>query len=122
MLEFRIDRSDVNVELLDAQLRAAGGALVYGLSAQRGGVTIYVNEAMPPELRKQLEQIARTHDATQMTPEQKALTERHAMLEQGRTDVPLSVDDFKASDPASQALARKIAWLEQEIRDLRGLS
>jgi len=75
MIDLKIERDDVNVELLDAQLRSIGGDLFYGLSAQRGGLILYVSENASDTLRKQIMQAARQHDATQMTPEQQALAE-----------------------------------------------
>jgi hypothetical protein len=122
MIEVWIDRSDVNIELLDAQLRAVGGDLVYGVSTQRGGVMVYISEAMSEKMRKQLAQIVRTHDSTQMTPQQEIAAERYTLLQEARSDAPLSTEDFNGADTLTRALAKKIAWLEQEIRELRGLS
>src|SRR4051794_29312726 len=85
MLDLKIERDDVNVELLDAQLRAIGGDLFYGLSAQRGGITLYISESVPDDIRKKLMQAARQHDATQMTPEQQAALERQAVITQERS-------------------------------------
>lgn len=121
MIEMKIDRIDVNVELLDAQLRAAAGEHFYGLSLQSGGVTLYVSDTISPDVQKTLGHLARQHDATQMTPQQEAYTARQTKLAQGRARQPLDEKEYEASPPVIQALAAKIAWLEQELRDLRGV-
>lgn len=121
MLEIWIERADVNVELLDSQLRSVGSDLFYGFSAQQGGITLYMSNDVSSDLREQLEQMARDHDATQLTPQQQAAIARQEMLAQGRAAAPLDLADYAASSVEIQALASKIAWLEQEMRDLRGL-
>jgi hypothetical protein len=121
MRDVWIERSDVNIELLDAQLRAAGRDLFYGFSAQRGGVTLYMSDDITTEQRGQLLEIARAHDATQLTPQQQADLVRDKVLEQGRADEVLDMTQYAASTPEIQALAQKIVWLEQELRDLRGI-
>jgi hypothetical protein len=122
MIEMKIERADVNVELLDAQLRAAAGEHFYGLSLQRGAVLLYLSDAISPDTQQTLGRIARQHDATQVTPKQQAEAERKIALEQGRTRVPIDEKQYEGSPALIQALAAKIAWLEQEIRDLRGVS
>lgn len=121
MIEMKIERTDINVELLDSQLRAAGGADFYGLSLQRGGVILYVSDAISAEAQRTLGSIARQHDATQVTPQQQAQAERKVVLEQGRTRAPIDEKQYEGSPALMQALAAKIAWLEQEVRDLRGV-
>jgi hypothetical protein len=121
MIELKIERVDVNVELLDAQLRALGDNLFYGLSIQRNSVILYLNDAASSDLQKTLAHAARQHDSTQMTPQQEAHAARQSQIEQGRTQTPLDAARYADSPTLIQALAAKIAWLEQEMRDLRGL-
>ncbi len=53
---------------------------------------------------------------------QAAEAERQRQLEQKRADnaQPLEPDDYAGESALIQVLARKIAWLEQEIAELRG--
>ena len=122
MIDVKIERTDVNLELLDAQLRTVGGESFHGLSADRVGVTLHLSDATPANLQKALERIVRQHDATQMTPQQEARAARQTQIEQGRTHAPLDKTRYTDSPALIQALAEKIAWLEQEMRDLRGVS
>lgn len=121
MLELWIERPDINVELLDAQLRAIGAGSFYGLSAQRGGVILYMNDSTPVDLQKSLARVAQQHDAAQMTPKQEAQAARQSRLEEERTNLPLDEKHYEGSPALIKAMAAKIAWLEQEVRDLRGV-
>ncbi len=121
MIELKVERNDVNVELLDAQLRAIGGDAFYGLSVQRGGITLCVSETASDTVQKQLMQAARQHDAAQVTDQQKAETERADILLERRKEPLLNPEEYVTSDALLRALADKVAWLEQEVRDLRGL-
>lgn len=121
MIELWIERADVNVDLLDAQLREVSEEGFYGLSTGRGGVTLYISDTLDTEQRQQLIDIARAHDATALTPQQQAALARYEMLEQGRADEALDMAAYAQSSVEIHTLAQKIAWLEQELRDLRGI-
>lgn len=116
-----IERREVNVELLDAQLREVGKDSFYGLSTGRGGVTLYVSEEIEDKAREALMEIARAHDATRLTPQQQEAHDRQRMLEWSRADAALDLSAYVESSPEIHALAHKVAWLEQELRDLRGM-
>jgi hypothetical protein len=122
MIELKIERIDVNVELLDAQLRAVGADQFYGLSLQSGAVILYLSDTTPSNVQNTLSRLTRQHDATQLTPQQEARAIRQRQIEQGRTRQPLDEKQYDSSPALIQALAAKIAWLEQEVRDLRGVS
>ncbi len=53
---------------------------------------------------------------------QAAEAEQQRQLEQTRADnaTPIVTDDYAGESALLQVLARKIAWLEQEIAELRG--
>ena len=121
MIELKIERIDVNIELLDAQLRAVAAEMFYGLSLQQGSVVLYLNESASSDLQKTLGRIVRQHDASELTPQQEAQAVRQTRLAQGRTRSPLDEKQYEGSPAIIQALAAKIAWLEQEIRDLRNV-
>ena len=55
--------------------------------------------------------------------DQAAKAAEKSELQQKRSDSvdKINLEDFRGTSPQIQALARKIAWLEAEIRDLRYL-
>ena len=118
MQNISIDKTRVNVELLDAELKAALPDLVHGISSGRGKVVVHMdNDATNADITN-AEQIVINHEESGLTAEQQKQQQREIDLAAGRIayDEPL--------DPATitlETLATRIAWLEQEIRDLRGL-
>ncbi len=113
----------VNVEALDETLRTALGEGFAGLTTGSGRVVLHVAENTPPEVIGQARGMVSRHDPTQFSTRQQAEQQRRARLQRAReqyrgSDLDPAVFDQLA--PEIALLARKVAWLEQEIADLRG--
>lgn len=123
MYVIEVERGEVNIALLEAQLRTLAGSDYMGLSTRPGVVTAYLTKDTSPALFDALRTAMQTHDATQLTPEQaKAIVEK-TKLEAARaaSTEALNLADYAGQDAPVQQLAAKVAWLEREIRDLRGI-
>jgi multidrug efflux pump subunit AcrA (membrane-fusion protein) len=114
MQNIEVTKSIVNVAGLDAELRNNLGDVVKGVSVRRGQVIVHLDDRVTAAQVSQAQQIVLDHDASQRTPEQSARQQLEADRKIYR----------QLFDPASinlQQLAERVAWLENEIRDLRGL-
>ena len=116
----------LNREALHAQLAATLPMVYAGFAdhTTRDGVvvTVNLNGAASVADINQLNSLMAAYDPTQRTPEQQARQDRQQKLTDVRRDY--RGDDLKPADYSSepaliQTLARKIAWLEQEIADLQ---
>jgi hypothetical protein len=123
MHDITVERPPVNAEALDANLRAALGELVMGISATREQVTAHLSDDATPEQLRQARAILLAHDASQLTPTQATEQERQAQLVVARAEnaQPLNPADFQASASDVKALAARLMWLELELRELRRL-
>lgn len=117
-----IEREAINLPLLDEQLRVALGAVFVGVSAVDGGVVIHLNGTADAAQTARARQIARDHDASAKTAWQAAQQARQQKLAAARASInaDLAPELLGTADPALLTIARYVAWLEQEIRDLRG--
>jgi hypothetical protein len=118
MQDISIDREQVNVELLDSELKAALPGLVHGISSGRGKVVVHLdNDATNVQIANAT-QIVFGHDENRLTADQQKKLQREIDIAAGRIahDEP-----FDTKTITLEELATRIAWLEQEIRDLRGL-
>jgi hypothetical protein len=122
MQDITIAQKPVNIEALDADLRAALGSTVAGISTGPYGVEVHLSDDATPTQLNQARSIVQAHDATKLSAQQQAEVQREAQLEQARQDnaTSLNVSDYSGQNALIQKLAQKIAWLEQEIADLRG--
>lgn len=127
MTDILIERA-ANIEALEAELRADLGALVKGVSAGPYGVVIHLGAEAATRDIQQARAIAAAHDPAVRTPQQIAAHQRQQRLTQERVDhaEPLNPADYipGAGAPEAELIARlaaRLAWLETEIRDLRGL-
>ena len=122
MYTIEVERRDVNIALLERDLRALCGAVYTGLSTRPGVVVAYLSNQADMALLDAVRAAIQQHDATQLTEEQaQALTDKVALdIARSTTGEPVRLDEF-AADPLLLRLAEKVAWLEREIRDLRGL-
>lgn len=110
----------VNVEALDAALRAALGATVIGVSAAADGVRIHLRAETGPDAAAQARSIAVKHDPQALSQRQQAERARREQLAAARReadDSPLDPDAF--ADARVRALARRVVWLALEIEALR---
>ena len=116
----------INREALNVQLAGAFGTTYAGFTDQatREGIRVTINltSAATQADIDQLNVLMAAHDPAQLTPEQAARQAQEQKLAATRRDFKGNDLDPAAYDSESaliQTLARKIAWLEQEIADLR---
>jgi hypothetical protein len=123
MKELILSKSPVNTPLLDSELRNALVSAYLGLSTRLGEVIVYLEDSASSEAMQQAQALVLVHDANGLSPEQEAELARQEALASARSAHVLSLDleDFEASAQDVQTLASYLAWLELEIRDLRGL-
>lgn len=119
MKEITIERSAVNIESLDAELRAALGTSVSGLSVARGRVTVHLADTALDVEVEQARQLVIKHDPAALTPQQQQAQRQAAKLASARQANTADLDTAKFIDPLLSELAAKVAWLEQEILALR---
>lgn len=123
MQDISFTRESANVEALDAELRAALGALMLGVSAAANTVTVHLAAPAAPDQAQHIGQIVRDHDAARLTPRQQAELARRALIDDARSRHAGLLDpaDFAAEPDAIRRLADRLAWLELELRELRGV-
>ena len=122
MQDIRIARNNVNIEALAAELQAALGNLSRGMSTGPYGVVVHLDDRATAQQIAQAQTIVENHDPTVLTPEQQARQQRQQRLDDLRDarGGDLDLADYNGQDAAIQTLAQKLAWLEQEVIDLRG--
>ncbi len=121
MKQVLVKRDTVNIMALDAEGKRALGAIWRGLSLGNGAVTAHLEDTATPEEIVLVEALLKTHDETQLTPEQsKQIAQRHA-LKQARQafDVPLVLEGLPPAD-ALKAVVHRLTWLEEEVRLMLG--
>jgi hypothetical protein len=122
MKDVTIERSTVNIEALDAELRAALGAATTGFTAGGGKIVVHLLDSATPQQENLARQIVLAHDPARLTPQQQQEAERKTKLDQARRDygaAELDLAPYAGQGPIIQKLAQKILWLEREIADLR---
>jgi hypothetical protein len=107
--------------LLDEELRAALAGLTSGISANGSEVIVHLDDSATPAQIAQARRIVEQHDASKRSPAQQERADRAAKLEQLRRDKGAALDGERLPNTAEgfRQLARKLAWLEQEIEALR---
>lgn len=128
MMQRSYTLNGLNRGALNAQLAAALGAIYGGFADRetRDGfvVTVNLTNAATQADIDQVNALMTNYDPQQLTPEQAARKQREQKLAAARRDyqgAELDPADFAGESALIQTLARKIAWLEQEVADLRGL-
>lgn len=122
MAAVRTQHEGLNVEALDEALQAALGTRFRGLSVAGEWVTAHLHEEATSEQAALALRILREHDPAVLTVRQQAAAEQAARLAVSRAEAgPLFDPVPYAADPALHTLARRIQWLELELRELRGL-
>jgi hypothetical protein len=121
MHEITLEPKSINIEALDGSLRNALGAVFIGISTGPYGVRIHLVDAATSQQIAQARAVAQTHNPMQLTPQQQSEQQRHQRLEASRSanSADLDVLAYQNADVLLRQLAQKIAWLEQEIADLR---
>lgn len=123
MKELTINRhNSINIEKLDADLRAVYEANYIGLSTRLSDVIVFMTDETPEEDVLLAQSIVENHDPSQLTAEQEAELARQTALADARSanSDNLDLSQFATESAAINALAERVAWLELEIRDLRG--
>jgi hypothetical protein len=122
MMTIEVERHIINMALLEEQLQAVAGEAYAGISTLPGRVVAYLTDTATPALAERVHEAIQQHDATQLTADQVRAAADKAALEAARSanGVPVNPADY-SQNALLQQLARKVAWLEQEIRDLRGI-
>lgn len=122
MIDIIMQRTSVNIEALDSQLRAALGAVTSGVSAGAGGVIVHLAETATPAQIEAARAIILAHDPAALSPAQQAALQQRQKLEQARRDYgasELDLSTYEGKDPLLTLLAQKITWLERELAALR---
>lgn len=120
-VEFK--RNNVNPEALDEAIRDEFGAQVSGISSGPYGVKVHFVDEPSAEQINRVREMVQNHDPSVQTPEQQAAERRRHTLEQLRSENAddLDISAFKGEKALIQRLAQRIAWLEQEIHEMRGV-
>lgn len=122
MPDIRSQHEGLNIEALDETLRAALGEQFSGLSMTKDWVTLHLSADATSEQTELALRLLREHDPTTLTPRQQAAAEQATLLAAARAQVgPLFDPSLYADDARLHALARRIYWLELELRELRGM-
>jgi hypothetical protein len=111
----------VNLAALDETLRDQIGSVYVGVSRTPQQVHVYLDTEAGDDQRAQVEQVIADHDAAQVSQRQQRRYRRRQALAQARMARGLELDmsDYDFSDGIIRQLARKVAWLELELLDLR---
>lgn len=123
MKEIIVPKNPINTSVLDAELRSNLEADYLGLSTLLGDVIVFLEDSASGEAVQEAEALVLAHDASFLSVEQQAELARQQALVTARSahTESLDLDAFEASAQDVQTLASYLAWLELEIRDLRGL-
>jgi hypothetical protein len=106
----------INLELLDETLRQA--LPITGISTAPGRITVHVEDSQfQPEMVAQAQTLIAAHNPNALTERQQKQQAQKAQLEVFRAQF---LPDSGGGVVSLAALAEKLAWLETEIRDLRG--
>jgi hypothetical protein len=118
MNDIVVQKASINIEALDADLRAALGAAVSGISYGGGQVTVHMDDNATPTQVQQAQQIVGSHANRLTAAQQAAVTRQEALaqLRQTADGITLATADFAGKQ---RDLAQKVMWLEQEVRELR---
>ena len=119
----QIDRRDVNIEALDDHLRRRIGDMFKGLSTNGEIVSIHLSDDVSAQAVLLAEELVQEHDPAARSLAQQERYEREMFLEQARYDnaAAINLTMYQDSVEEIRILAQKVMWLEEEIRDLRGL-
>jgi len=119
MQSISIDRTSVNIELLDSELKSELPNLVVGTSTGPNKVVVHLDDNASKEDIALATQIVKDHDETLLTDAQYDKQELDAVIQADRDLYSDVIIDAKAV--TLEQLAERVKWLENEIRDLRGL-
>jgi hypothetical protein len=120
MIEESFSPKPVNFKALDAELRQNLGEAYNALMVSDSTIRVFLNEDVS---RMTVQGIVDAHDPMQLTAEQQAQLDATAAVEAAREahSSKLDLAQFLGESLPVQELATYVAWLELEIRNLRGL-
>ena len=116
-MDITIKRNQVNLELLDMEIRSNLGSQFQGASFDGEQVMIYLTDDASDEQIADATHITQEHDSSQLTSSQQETANRAARLEELRVqNTPLlNLADYATAAVEIRRLAEKIAWLELEL-------
>jgi hypothetical protein len=113
MQSINIERQNINIKALEAELRSILGELIRAVSISCGQTIVHLGEGALQGDIDLIEQIVNDHDEKLLTVEQ-----------QEKIDLEAERDSFATPfDPQAitlSELAARVAWLEREVRRLIG--
>ena len=115
------DMSGVNLEALDASLRAALGATVAGISLRRAQVIVHLASDASPQQVASARSLVQRHDPLQLSTKQQEDKQREAQIKAAHADaLAARKQTVEASDVSGQIalLTRRIDWLEKMLEAL----
>ncbi len=114
------DMSGVNLEALDASLRAALGATVKGISLRRGQVIVHLAAVASPQQVASARSLVQRHDPQQLSQEQQEQKQREQQIKAAHEDALAARQAATGGDVNEQValLARRIDWLEKMLEAL----
>lgn len=123
MKSFEVERQQTNVQALDSDIREALGATFLGLSTQEGKVILHFAEDVSGTQMKLARDKAVLHDPDILSASQEAELARQQNIVTSRERMKTSLDvaEFASETSMVKTLVERVAWLEAEVRDLRGL-
>lgn len=123
MQNIEITRIGVNIPALDAQLRAQLASQLYGISVSAGKVIVHLTDTATADDFVTIQTLVSEHNPAQLTAVQIKQKAAQENLQTARSQFTQSLDpdDFRDESASIQTLIERLNWLENEIRDLRGL-
>ena len=114
------DMSGVNLEALDASLRAALGATVAGISLRRAQVIVHLAADASPQQVASARSLVQRHDPQQLSQKQQEQKQREQQIKAAHEDALAARQAATASDVSGQIalLTRRIDWLEKMLEAL----
>lgn len=111
----------VNVDALDEMLKKALPGICDGFTWIDGKLTVYLSEKANKSDLALVEQIVKDHDPSKLSESEQKAQLAKLDLDARRIEIGDGViDDKKYPDPLLGELAKRIAVLELEVRQLRG--
>ena len=115
------DMSGVNLEALDASLRAALGATVAGISLRRAQIIVHLAADASPAQVASARSLVQRHDPLQLSQKQKAQKQREQQIKAAHENA-LAARQATAGDADLNEqvalLTRRIDWLEKMLEAL----
>lgn len=114
-----VDRLDINVELLNEDILAALPGVALGITTGRGLVNVHLIDSATDTDITTATRVVYDHDEKALSIGQQRQQQQAADIETGRITYADTIID--ADHITLSSLARRVMWLENELRQLRGL-